>query len=89
MQFNQNTILSNNTTLKQSVVSGSTYQLGLPISRQVRAYSRANGMLINSTRSDNTGFYKMYLPIDMSYTIISIDKNKIFNAVIQDNVVPK
>lgn len=74
---------------RMTVVAGVTMELGIPVSRQVRAYSRANGSLIEFTNSDKNGQYKMYLPYDIAYTIVSIDSNKQYNAVIQDNVVPK
>lgn len=76
-------------SIKQNLIAGKILQLGIPVSRQVRAYSRANGALLSSTYSDENGHYKMYLPFDSAYTIVSIDRNKKFNAVIQDNVVPK
>lgn len=71
------------------VVAGTTLELGLPVSRLVRFYSRVNGALLTSTLSNNFGKYKAYLPLDTAFTIVSIDMNKKFNAVIQDNVVPK
>lgn len=74
---------------KISVVAGKTLEVGNPVSRQVRAYSRLNGSLLRSVQSDMNGFYKMYLPLDTAYTIVSIDPHKTYNAVIQDNVVPK
>lgn len=76
-------------TLSRTKVVGKTTELGVPVSRLVRAYSRANGALLASTKSDKNGKYKLYLPYDVSYTIISIDIHKKFNAVVQDNVVPK
>ncbi len=77
------------TQLKQIVVSGKTMELGRPVSRPIRAYSRLNGALLKTTQSNGNGEYKFYLPHDVAYTIVSIDPNKKFNAVIQDNVVPK
>lgn len=82
-------VVSRESASRMTLVSGVTMELGIRVSRQVRAYSRANGSLIESTHSDKNGQYKMYLPHDIAYTIVSIDPNKIFNAVIQDNVVPK
>ena len=82
-------IVSRDSTSRMTVVAGVTMELGIPVSRQVRAHSRVNGSLIESMYSDKNGQYKMYLPHDIAYTIVSIDPNKIFNAVIQDNVVPK
>lgn len=72
-----------------TVIAGVVMELGSPVVREVRAYSRENGSLLESTNSDENGQYKMYLPYGLAYTIVSIDTNKKFNAVIQDNVVPK
>lgn len=87
--FSIKSILPSPTTRKTHVVAGKTLEVGNPVSRQVRAYSRVNGALLGVVQSDNNGFYKMYLPLDVAYTIVSIDPNKMYNAVIQDNVVPK
>ena len=76
-------------TSKLSVIAGTTFELGQPVSRPVRIYSRVNGALVASTQSNEFGEYKAYLPLDTAYTIVSIDSNKNFNAVIQDNVIPK
>lgn len=84
-----NTITPRFTTSRQSVITGKTLELGIPISREVRIYSRSNGSLLASTQSDVFGKYKAYIPLDMAYIVISIDPHKTFNAVIQDNVVPK
>lgn len=77
------------TTIKQKLITGMVFELGAPVSRVVNVYSRSNGVLLASTKSDKNGKYKMYLPHDTAYTIVSIDPNKQYNAVIQDNVVPK
>ena len=76
-------------TLKSALISGHTLELGKPVSRPVRVYSRPSGVLLATSHSNQQGFYKIYIPKDVAYTIISIDPNKKFNAVIQDNVVPK
>lgn len=76
-------------SFKQNLIAGVTTQLGIPVSRKVRAYMRSTGVLIGSVVSDMSGQYKMYLPESLAYTIVSIDPDKHFNAVIQDNVVPK
>lgn len=77
------------TTSKQNVLAGKTLQLGVAVKRQVRVYSRATGVLLASTFSNVDGEFKIYIPIDLAYTIVAIDSLKLFNAVIQDNVVPK
>lgn len=83
------TPMHNNCTEKITVILGSTLELGIPKSKLVRIYSRNNGALIVSTKSNESGVYKTYLPLDVAYTIVAIDEHKQFNAVIQDNVVPK
>lgn len=80
---------SNTTTLSQCVIAGKVLEIGVPIERRVRVYSRACGQLLATTKSNTNGSYKVYLPRDTAYQIISIDTHKNFNAVIQDNVVPK
>ena len=77
------------TTIKQKLISGTVFELGIPVSRDVKVYSRSNGVLLATTTSDESGHYKIYLPYDGAYTVISKDPHKKFNAVIQDNVVPK
>lgn len=76
-------------TLGVSLVAGATFELGLPVSRKVRVYSHKTGILLAQTQSGTDGKYKLYLPFDSSYTVVAVDSRKIFNAVIQDNVVPK
>lgn len=77
------------TTIKQKVISGTVFELGAPVSREVKVYSRGTGVLLATTTSNESGHYKIYLPFEGSYTVISKDPHKKFNAVIQDNVVPK
>ncbi|WP_443612820.1 hypothetical protein [Acinetobacter pseudolwoffii] len=71
------------------VIAGKVLQLGLPVSRKIRVYCRNTGILIKSGESDASGKYKFYLPDIGPFTLVSIDKHRLFNAVIQDNVVPK
>ncbi len=79
-------IIQKSSTSKQKLVSGHTYELGIPKSKIVRIYSRENGNLLTAVRSDSNGLYRAFLPYSLSYTIVSIDENKVFNAVVQDNV---
>lgn len=76
------------TTLRLKVVAGTIYELGRPVAREIRAYSRSSGTLLTKSQSDKNGKYKIYLPYDAAYTIVSVDHNREFNSVIQD-VVPK
>lgn len=75
---------------KLHVLAGTTMKLGQPFKKcEVRVYDRATGVLLNSTNSNELAGYKIYVPYAPAYTIIAIDPMKQFNAVIQDNVVPK
>lgn len=71
------------------LINGKTTALGVPVSREVRAYSRATGKLLGKTHSAEDGTYKMYLPYDEEYTLVAIDKYDQYNAVIQDRVKQK
>lgn len=77
------------TTSKTKVIAGRTLELGIPKSKLVRIFSRNSGALLKQIKSDSNGYYKAYLPYDAAYLIVGIDENKIFNATVQDNVVPK
>lgn len=74
---------------KWTAIVGRIYELGIPVARQVNIYNRNNGMLIATTKSDADGRYRVNAPLINAYTITSIDPKRQFNAVIQDNVVPK
>lgn len=87
MLVNAKRYMSSTANIK--IVAGRTAELGIPVSRQVRAYSHETGILLAQVRSGSDGKYKLYLPFDSSYTLVAVDSRKIFNAVIQDNVVPK
>ena len=77
------------TTSKTKITAGRTLELGIPKSKLVRIFSRNSGALLKQIKSDSNGYYKAYLPYDAAYLIVGIDENKIFNATVQDNVVPK
>ena len=70
-------------------VAGTTYQQGVPISARIKIMSRHNLTGFADLKSDSNGMYFAYLPKSGKYTIISLNPSDKFNAVIQDNVVPK
>ncbi|ENX28967.1 hypothetical protein F891_00884 [Acinetobacter sp. CIP 101966] len=74
---------------KIAVIAGQTREMGVVKSKTIRIYNRSNGALLKQIKSDADGYYKAYLPYDLSYLIVGIDENKIFNATVQDNVRPK
>ncbi|MNE89280.1 hypothetical protein D3C80_1866770 [compost metagenome] len=56
----------------------------------MRIYEKSSGRLIDQKYSNTNGDYKFInLKIGIKYTIIGFDPKSEFNAVIQDNVVPK
>lgn len=74
---------------KQHVIAGMTLEMGVPSPKTVRAYDGRTGVLLGAVQSDTNGKYKIYVPKINAYTIIGMDNQKIFNATVQDNVVPK
>lgn len=72
-----------------TLIAGKVFQLGVPVSCKIRIYCRNTGILVKSGESDANGKYKFYLPDIGPFTIVSIDKHKLYNAVIQDKVIAK
>ncbi len=71
-------------------IKGTTKKQGVSISCLVRVYEKSSGRLIDQQLSDQYGFYQfMNLKKSAQYLILGFDPNQNFNAVIQDNVVPK
>ncbi len=77
-------------TMFKKLIKGSIKKLGKNYSFQkVCIYSRANNQLLSSTLSDSEGNFTLELNSGAPVYIVALDTNKQFNAVIQDNVVPK
>lgn len=72
----------------QKLIKGLTCKLGVPLSCEVRAYSRETGEMLSKAQSNLAGRYILY-GLNASNYVVAIDPNNQFNAVIQDNVVPK
>ena len=80
---------SNSTGLLR-LVKGSTKKLGANYAFQkVCLYSCANNQLIAATTSDENSNYQFEVYSSTPVYIVAFDNDKQFNAVIQDNVVPK
>ena len=66
---------------KQGVIFGST---------PVFAYKRSNGQLLWRTSSNQDGVYEFRnIAQGLECFVVALDPNQEYNAVIQDNVVPK
>lgn len=90
MILTETNLESKSSTSKQALIAGTTMQMGqIAPNCEVRFYDQSSGTKLLSVKSNNTGRYKVYLPRVSAYTITAVDKLGVFNAVIQDNVVPK
>ncbi len=80
-------IINDNTT-KTGFISGQTTKDGIAVSARVMCYHRMSGRLINTTYSDDSGYYRfMGLIAGVKYYVISLDENNNgtqYNAVTQD-----
>jgi len=70
-------------------IRGAIKKQGITYQAAVYLYSPSENIM-RSTVSDQNGFYVFKgLAKNVEYIIFSRDKNRNFNAVVQDNVVPK
>lgn len=74
---------------KQNVIAGQTFVQGLPSQKNIRIYDGRTGVLLSIAKTKPDGKFKVYVPHANSYCIVGVDIKRTFNAVIQDNVVPK
>lgn len=72
-------------------IKGSTKKLGQQYQdATVVLYNKGNLLPIAARKPDQNGDYQFLgLNTDLKTFIVAFDKNQQFNAVIQDNVVPK
>ena len=72
-------------------IQGSVLELSNPLKSPsaVRCYNRVSGSLECEIRNVTAGYVFHGLNALHAYTIVAIDPLRRFNAVIQDNVVPK
>ncbi len=85
-----NLYTGSNSTGLLKMLKGSTKKLGANYAFQkVCLYSCANNQLIAATASDENGNYQFEVSSAAPVYVVALDNAKQFNAVIQDNVVPK
>lgn len=90
MNLNIKTHVTSNSSLILRRIKGSIKKLGANYAFQkVCLYSCANNHLITATTSDESGNYQFELSSAAPVYIVALDHQQQFNAVIQDNVVPK
>lgn len=81
-----------NTTLtsgKGSSIKGSVKQQSLPLPCRVRLFEKLSGSMIADIATDKNGNYEFKNLAQVPFFIIAHHPASQFNAVIQDNVVPK
>lgn len=60
----------------------------LPLRRRVRLLQQLTGSVIRETWSDNGGNYVFDFVANAPYTIVVYDHEKVYRAVVADNVTP-
>ena len=90
MNFQINCYRARANSFLKKKVKGSIKKLGVNYAFQkVCVYSRITNQLIAITESDKYGNYEFELSSAAPVYVVAFDNAKQFNAVIQDNVVPK
>ena len=70
-------------------IKGQDKLLGIAIPCRVRLFERISGRLIADVVTDNSGLYEFNHLVKASFFVVAHHPASQFNAVIQDNVVPK
>lgn len=70
-------------------IKGSVSELNTPIPCRVRLFEKISGRLIADKLTDKNGFYEFDHLTKTKFFIVAHHPASQFNAVIQDNVVPK
>lgn len=76
-------------TSRLAIIAGQVKQLGVPVKSTVKIMMQHSGGVIKTVNTDQNGRYKAYVPYSSAYLVFAQDPQGVFNAVIQDNVVPK
>ncbi|ENX07621.1 carboxypeptidase-like regulatory domain-containing protein [Acinetobacter variabilis] len=70
-------------------ISGTVLKSSAPIPCRIRLYEKLTGTKLNEVLSDANGNYEFTNLEKSKYFLVAHDPASQFNAVIQDNVVPK
>lgn len=88
-----NAVYSNNDVVRTSdkglSIKGTVKEKKIPIPCRVRLFEKLSGRLIADVLTDNTGYYVFDHLTQAKFFLIAHHPQSQFNAVIQDNVVPK
>jgi len=70
-------------------IKGKVSEKNTPIPCRVRLFDKLSGRLIADVLTDNTGYYAFDHLTQAKFFLVAHHPQNQFNAVIQDNVVPK
>lgn len=70
-------------------IKGFVSEIGLSIPCRVRLFEKSSGLLISDVLTDELGNYEFENLSELKFFIVAHHPSNQFNAVIQDNVVPK
>lgn len=77
------------TSNKGLSIKGQVKEVGAPIPCRLRLFEKISGRLIADKLTDKNGFYEFDHLTKTKFFIVAHHPASQFNAVIQDNVVPK
>ena len=77
------------TSEKGLSIKGQVKEVGAPIPCRVRLFEKLSGRLIADKLTDENGFYEFDHLTKTKFFIVAHHPLNQYNAVIQDNVVPK
>ena len=70
-------------------IKGQVKEVGAPIPCRLRLFEKISGRLIADKLTDENGFYEFDHLTKIKFFIVAHHPASQFNAIIQDNVVPK
>lgn len=77
------------TSTKGLSIKGQVREVGAPIPCRVRLFERVTGRVLTEKATDQNGFYEFDHLTKTKFFIVAHHPLNQYNAVIQDNVVPK
>ncbi|WP_151730426.1 carboxypeptidase regulatory-like domain-containing protein [Acinetobacter junii] len=77
-------------TADSKSIKGQVQEKKVPLPCRVRLFERKSGLLMSEIATDSQGYYAFYnLSDEERFFVVAHHPEILFNAVIQDNVVPK
>ena len=70
-------------------IKGCVREIGIPFPCRVRLFEKLSGLLVSDVLTNENGFYEFNNLAKTKFFLVAHHPASIYNAVIQDNVVPK